>query len=201
MDALVAVFLRQQFACDRDALKRRPCGDDAVFFHGEAVDQPPHKNVAADFKGQHTVGHGLGDALAGSRHAEPEMGRVGKLGIFLRHMYLVILMVHTGHIGHHVMGAALHQHLAAAQQFQRFQLRQRLDFCLPEWRIVGNHQKCKRFQRPVRRTGGVVAFGHVQVRVAVANGQDAAVVKNRLLHPPVQVTEQDALDLPGGKAV
>jgi len=171
---------------------RPPC-DHGPLFDLPAFGSPAHEHVAVDDKGQHAVRGGLLHHLPAAGSAEAEPGVVGELCVLFRELAVAGHLVHTRRIGRHPARPALHQHVGKGHGLEGIQRRQRGGFGCPEGVVVRQGQQQKAFHAPIGAARGVVVFGHVHLRVAVADGQDAVPVKDVLEKPPPEVAHDDAL--------
>ena len=178
---------------DLDARERRPLCDDSALLDLPRFAHLADEHVVVDDEGQHVVRCGLIQHLAAAGSAEAEPGVVGELGVFFRELAVAVALVDSGGIGGHPACAALDQHVGIGHGLERIQCGHRGGFGGPERVVVGQGQQQEALHAPVRAAGGVVALGHVHLRIAVADGQDAVAVEHLLVQPPVEVPHDHAL--------
>ncbi|RII13898.1 hypothetical protein DSC45_21595 [Streptomyces sp. YIM 130001] len=163
----------------------------------------PHPPVAVVVaQRQHAVGGGLFEAPAAGRDAEAEGRGVGELGVLLGAVPHGRCVLAAGE-GHHMAGRALtaDQHPGLRLHRHRIRVGQRLLLRAPERVALLEGERQEELQGPIGGSGRVVLLGHVEIRVAVADGQQTRVVGDRLSCPPAQVAQGEALDLPPGQGL
>ena len=152
-----------------------------------------HKDLPADDERQHAVGRGLlqlGIAAAG-RKAEPRA--VDELAVFFGKLAVLVLFDLGRGVGVDLaVRQALEQQVGALHGVQGRQLGQRGGLGRPERVVLRQGQHQQALHAPVRAAGGVVALAHIQLRVAVADGQHAVAVEDGLGQPPLEVAHDDA---------
>ena len=152
-----------------------------------------HKYVIIDDKGQHTVRRGLIEHLPAAGSAEAEAGVVGKFCVLFRELSVAVALVDTGSVGRYPAFPALHQHIGVGHGFEPLQCGHGSGLGRPEGVVVRQGQQQKALHAPVGAARGVVPLGHVHLRVAVADGQDAVPVEHFLPQPPVEVADDEPL--------
>ena len=150
-----------------------------------------HKHVVVDDKGQHTVRRGLIEHLPAAGGAEAKAGIVGKFCILFRELSVTVALVDTGGIGRYPPRPALHQHIGVWHGLEPLQCGHGRGFGRPEGMVIRQSKQQKALHAPVGTAGGVVPLGHVHLRVAVADGQDAVPVEHFLPQPPVEVADDE----------
>ena len=152
-----------------------------------------HEHVIIDDKGQHTVRRGLIEHLPAAGGAEAEAGVVGKFCVLFRELSVAVALVDTGGVGRYPPRPALHQHIGVGHGLEPLQCGHGRGLGRPEGVVVRQSKQQKALHAPVGAAGGVVPLGHVHLRVAVADGQNAVPVEHFLLEPPVEVADDEAL--------
>ena len=96
----------------------------------------------------------------------------------------------------------MHQHLIGVlDAVLRGERRQRQLRRQPEGIILTHRQNQHGFQGPVGRARRIVILRHDQIRVAIAHAQHAITIEQRLLQPPAEMAQDDALDHPRGECL
>ena len=152
-----------------------------------------HEHVIVDDKGQHTVRCGLMEHLPAAGGAEAEAGIVGKFCVLFRELSVAVPLVDTGGVSRYSPRPALHQHIGVGHGLEPLQCGHGRSLGRPEGVAVRQSKQQKALHAPVGAARGVVPLGHVHLRVAVANGQNAVPVEHFLPQPPVEVADDEPL--------
>ena len=150
---------------------------------------------------EHIVIRAVLEQLLRLADGEAEPRGINQLFVF-RLVVAVLVRAVARRIGHDVavVRAARdqHAHVLLAAELRRF-VRRLLR--LPERVILRQRQHGERLHRPVRRTGRVVALGHEQVRIVIADGQHAVAREDGLAEPLAHVAQQQVLHHAVGHAL
>ena len=186
MNPPVPLILRNHRAGHHDPRKRLPRADNPVRPHlkGQAHLPDKHIIIPVDHKSQRRVRRVLMKHDLASGHGKAESGGIDKLGVFLRHMAVAVLLTHPSRVRHNVFPHPVYQHIRLFQHLHRLKPGKRLCLCPPELMVVRQRQAQKTLHPPVRGSGGVVPLRHDQVRICVPNGQHPVPVTDLLLIPP-----------------
>ena len=106
---------------------------------------------------------------------------------------MAVALVDTGGIGRYPPRPALHQHIGIGHGLEPLQCGHGRGFGRPEGVVVRQSKQQKALHAPVGAAGGVVPLGHVHLRVAVADGEDAVPVKHFLVQPPLEIADNEPL--------
>ncbi len=178
---------------DINAGEGRPLRGHSSGFNFPRFAHLAHEHVIVDDKSQHTVRCRLMKHLPAAGSAEAEAGIVGKFCVLFRELSVAVALVDTSGIGRYPARPALHQHIGVVHGFEPLQCGHGSRLGRPEGVVVRQGQQQKALHAPVGAAGGVVPLGHVHLRVAVADGQNAVPVEHFLPQPPIEVADDKAL--------
>src|SRR5258707_6839036 len=89
--------------------------------------------------------------------------------------------------GNYIPGESEDDHAGMRLGGGSAELWQFLFFGCPEGMAFGQSHEGKNLECPIRGTGRVVRFAHVQVGISVTNRQHTVAMSNRLFRPPTQM--------------
>ena len=106
---------------------------------------------------------------------------------------MAVALVDTGGVGRYPARPALHQHVGIGHGLEPLQCGYGRSLGRPEGMVVRQSKQQEALHAPIGAAWGVVPLGHVHLRVAVADGEDAVPVEHFLPQPPVEVADDEPL--------